>query len=98
MLKIGGKAFCIPPDNSRIICTLEERVYAVNYKQEKDKIILQGVVSCYIAFEDINSGAICSKLAEMPFELDFTVENYVEDIKVVCKSVLAKIRKSMTKW
>lgn len=92
ILKIGGKAFCIPPDNSRIVCTLEERVYAVTYKQEKDKVILQGVASCYIAFEDINSGAICSKLAEMPFELEFAVEDLVEDIKVGCRNILAKIR------
>lgn len=90
--KIGGKAFCMPPDNSRIICVLEERVYGISYKTENDKLIIQGVASCYISFEDINSGAICSKLAEMPFETEFLVEELVDNLKVVCRNLQAKIR------
>jgi len=90
--KISGKAFCIPPENSRIVCTLEDRVYGIGYKEEEDKIVLEGVASCYILFNDINSGAICSKLAEMPFVVEFNKENVLGELNVVCRGLQAKIR------
>ncbi len=90
--KIGGKAFCIPPENSRILCIMEERVYAVNYKVEKDKVVLEGVASGYITFEELNSGAICSKLAEMPFSLEFPCSDLVEELVASCRNLQAKIR------
>ena len=90
--KINGKAFCIPPENSRIVCTLEERVYGISYKYEQGNIFIEGVASCYITFQNISTGELSSKLAEMPFALQVADEFMVEDVKVVCRTLNAKIR------
>ncbi len=89
--RISGKAFCTPPENSRLVCVLEERVYGVSYKADED-ITVEGVLSAHVLFENLQTGLISSRLAEVPFSISFGENDCVEELKCVCRSVSARLR------
>jgi len=89
--RVGGKAFCTPPENSRLVCVLEERVYGVSYTCGED-VRVEGVLSAHVLFENLQSGAISSRLAEIPFSLTFGESECVQELKCVCRSVSARLR------
>ena len=88
--KTRGKAFCEVMENARLITCLDDRVYGVTFKKEKNKIIADGVLSCYCLFE-VNNQTV-SKLAEMPFSVAFDCDDDIENLYCITKGINAKLR------
>ncbi len=89
--RVSGKAFCTPPENSRLVCVLEERVYGVTYKSDED-VTVEGVLSAHVLFENLQTGLISSRLAEIPFSVSFGENDCVDALKCVCRGVQARLR------
>ena len=89
--RYSGKAFCSVPTDGRLICSTEERVYGVSCSFDQD-VRVEGVLSAYILFENMQSGGICSRLAELPFSITFAEDMPVEGLKCICRGINARLR------
>lgn len=89
--RYSGKAFCAVPTDGRLICAMEERVYGVSYSFDQD-VRVEGVLSAYVLFENMQSGGLCSRLAELPFSITFAEDYAVEGLRCVCRGLNARLR------
>ncbi len=89
--RYSGKAFCSVPTDGRLICAMEERVYGVSFSFDQD-VRVEGVLSAHILFENMQSGGLCSRLAELPFSITFSEDIAVENLKCVCRGINARLR------
>lgn len=89
--RYSGRAFCSVPADARLVCAMEERVYGVSYSFDQD-VKVEGVISAHILFENMQSGEICSRLAELPFSITFAEDGDIDGLKCVCRGVNARLR------
>ena len=89
--KVNGKAFCTPPENSRLVCVMEERVYGVSYRFG-DGLTVEGVLSAHVLFENLQNKALSSVMAEIPFSFNIDENQTVDNLKCVCRSTNARLR------
>ena len=89
--RFSGKAFCTAPTDGRLICAMEERVYGVSYSFDQD-VRVEGVLSAHILFESLQSGQLCSRLAELPFCVTFAEDGAIDGLRCVCRGINARLR------
>ena len=89
--RCSGKAFCSVPTDGRLVCAMDERVYGISYNCEQD-LVVEGVLSAHILFENMQSGGLCSRLAELPFSITLAEDGKVTGLNCVCRGVNPRLR------